>query len=65
MAFAHGIVIEVVGRRDLDAACSEFHVHIAVCDNLNFAPDQGQFNKTANEVLIPLVLRVHGNGGIP
>ena len=61
VAGAHLIVIEVVGGRDLDAAGAEFAVDIVVGNHRNFATNQGQHDVLADQVSIPLILRVYGD----
>src|SRR5690606_27470445 len=64
VALAHFIVVEVVGGGDLDAAGTEFPVNIFVSDNGNQTVDDGQVNVLADQVLVALVFRMHGHGGV-
>ena len=57
-------VVRVVRRGDLDDAGAEVHLDIVVADNRNLAANQRQDDRLADQVLVALVLRVDGNGGI-
>lgn len=61
VALAHFVVVEVVGRGDLDAAGAEFRVHIVVADDGDFPAGDGQLDGLADQVLIALVFRVDGD----
>ena len=62
MPLAHGVVVEVVGWRDLHAARAECRVDIVVRNDRNLAAHQGQANHLADEGLVAGVFRVHGHG---
>ena len=64
VAAAHLIVVEIVGRGYLDDAGAEFAVHVVVRYDRNLAPGQGQFHHAADQVLVALILRVDGHGGV-
>ena len=54
-------VVEVVSRSDLHAAGSIFTVHVRVRDDRNVAVAEGKANPLPDEVLVAVVLRMHGN----
>ena len=60
MAFTHGVVVEVVARRDLDAAGAELGIHMGVADDGDFAPDQRQPRAGADQFAVAGIVRVHG-----
>ena len=55
---------EVVRRRDLEGAGAEGGVDALVRHDLELAPEQRQEGRLADEVLVPLVVGVHGHGGV-
>ena len=55
---------EVVRRRDLEGAGAELGVDALVGDDLELAPEQRQGGRLADEVLVALVVGVHGHGGV-
>ena len=57
MGLAEHIVVHVVSRSHLEAACSELDVDVTVLDHADHAADQGHYHLAALE---PLVLRVLG-----
>ena len=64
MSLANGIVVEVVGGRDLDAAGTEFRVHIVVGNHRNLTAHQGQRQHLAHQVGIAFVLGADRNGDV-
>ena len=64
MADADFKVVGVVGRSNFHGACTEFHIHIFICDNRNFSAYKRKSNGFANVLSISFVLRVHGYRGI-
>ena len=58
------VIVEVVGRGDLDAAGAEFRVHMLVDDDRDVPPGQGQFDGLADQVGIAFVAGCHGHGAI-
>jgi hypothetical protein len=65
MAQPDGVVVEVVGRGDLDAAGAEGGVGVFVSNDGDAAAGEGQFDQFADEVLVARVLRVHRHGAVP
>ena len=62
---AHLVVVRVVRGRDLDAPGAELRVdEQAVGDDRQLAPQQRQHHGLANEVFVPLVVGVDGDGGV-
>ena len=57
-------VRRVVGRRDLHRPGAEFPVHHVIGDDRQAPPDERQDCMAADQVTVPLVLGVHGDGGI-
>ena len=55
-------VVEVVRRRDLDAARTEFAVDIFVGDDRNLAVGERELERLADERLVAFVFGVHGHG---
>ena len=51
-------------RRDLHAAGAEFAVDVVVGDDRNFAIAQRQHHGLADQMLVALVLRMYGHGGV-
>jgi hypothetical protein len=64
VALAHGVVVKVVGGGDLDAATAFFRVGVGVGENGNASAYQREVNEFANQVLVALIVRVHGHGSI-
>jgi hypothetical protein len=64
VALANSVVVEVMCRRDFDAAGAEFEIDVAVGDDRNFAIGQRQFHHLADHVLVALVFRVDHHGGV-
>ncbi|MDT4818223.1 hypothetical protein FQZ97_513140 [compost metagenome] len=64
VALADFIVVEVVGRGDLHAAGAELGVAVLVGDDRDAAAHQGQLDEGADQALVALVFRVHGNGAV-
>ncbi len=56
VAQAHRIVVEVMARRDLDHAGTEFAVDVVVGDHRDLAIGQRQFGHLADQVRVALVL---------
>ena len=59
VALPHGVVVEVVCRRDLDAAGAELRVGMFVGDDRDTATGERQFDQFADQVPVALVLGVH------
>ena len=59
MAFAHGVVIEVMSGGDLHTACTEFRIHIIIGDDRDLTIGQRKRNGFADQMLIPGILWVH------
>ena len=57
-------VVEVVRRRDLDRARTLLGIGIVIGDDRNFAPDQRQDDRLADQGLIALVVGMDGNASI-
>ncbi len=57
-------IVEVVRRRDLDRAGAGRGIGIVVGDDRNAAVDQGQDRVLADEMLVALVVGMHGDAGI-
>jgi hypothetical protein len=64
VTLAHFVVVEIVRRGDLHAAGAEGGVHVIVGNDGNAAAAQGQLHELADQVLITLVIGVHGHGGV-
>ena len=64
VALAHGIVVEVVGRRDLHATGAFLRIGVMVGNDGDTAVHQRQHHVLANQVLITLVFRMHGHGRV-
>ena len=62
MALAHGVVIEVVGWRDLYAARAKTRVDVVIGNDWDFPSHQRQQNLFTDQVLVALVLGMHGHG---
>ncbi len=64
VSLADVVVVEVVGRGDLHAAGAELRVAIVVRDDRDATAYQRQLNELADQRLVALIVRVHGNGRI-
>jgi hypothetical protein len=64
VALADRVVVEVVRRRDLDAAGAEFEVDVGVGDDRDLAVGQRQLDHLADQVLVALVFRMDHHGGV-
>ena len=64
MAAADLEVVEVMRRRDLDRARALLGIGVVVTNDRDLAADQRQDDFTADQMLIALVLRIDGNGGV-
>ncbi len=58
------VVVEVVPRRDLDAAGAECRIDVVIGDDRNHAVGERQADVLPDEMPIALVLGVHGDGGV-
>ena len=58
------VIVEVVGRGDLDAAGAEFRIHMLVDDDRDVPSGQGQFDGLADQVGIALVAGRYGHGAV-
>ncbi len=59
MPLTHRVIIEVVGGSDFDATRAELRINVIIGNNGNDALRQGQVNGLANQVAIPIIVRVH------
>ena len=64
VAFAHGVVVEVMGRGDLNAAAAFFRIGVGVGNDGNAAAYQRQVDELAYQVLVTLIVRVHRHGSV-
>ena len=64
VALAYLEVVGVMGGGDLHHAGAELHVHIGVGDDGDLLVQQGQQHLLAVQVLVALVVRMDGHGGI-
>ena len=64
MAFAHFIIVEVMGRRDFYASRAELGVHVVVGNNGYFPSGNGQVNGFANQMLVTTILGVYRHSGV-
>ena len=64
VALADFEVVGIVRGRDFHDAGAEFAVDVGVRDDRNFAIHQRQHHALADEVLVALVLRMNGDGGV-
>ena len=64
VALADLVVVEVVRRRDLDAAGAERRVDVVVGDDRDLAVGERQPDLLADQVPVALVVRMHGDGGV-
>ena len=62
MAAAHFKVVEVVRRRDLHAARTEFAIDVFVGDHGNFAVGERKLQGLPDQMLIAFIVRMNGNG---
>ncbi len=58
------IVVHVVRRRHLQAAGTEVHLHVIVLDHRDLPVDERDEHLLAFQPEMPLVLRIHADGGI-
>ena len=65
VSLSHLVVIEIMGRRDLDATAAEGRVHIVVGDHRQFASGQGQLHHQARQAPVSVVLRVDRHRRVP
>ena len=61
MTFADLVVVEVVRRRDLDAAAAELRVYIVVGDDGDPASDDRQYDLLSDEFRVTLVVGMYRN----
>ena len=59
-----GVVVEVVGGCDLDAAGAERTVHVVVRDDGDAPADQRQHDRLADQRAVAFVVGVHRHGGV-
>ncbi len=64
VAIADLEIVEVVRRRDLDRARALLRIGIIVGDDFDLAADQRQDHVVADQLLIALILGMHGDAGI-
>ena len=58
------VVVEVVRRRDLDAAGAERRIDVVVGDDRDLALGERQAHPPADQVAVALVVGVHRDGGV-
>ena len=61
---AHLKVIWIMSRCDLYRAGAEFHFAVTISHNGDLTAHNGDNNGFSNDILIPFIFRVHGNGRI-
>src|SRR5690554_3536636 len=61
VAFAYGVVVEVVSGGDLHTAGAFFRIGVVVGHDGNAAVNQRQQHVLANQVLVAFIIRVHGH----
>ena len=61
MALIDPIVVEIVGRRDLDGARALLGIGVVIGDDGNLAPDQRQHHRLADQLFVTRVVGMHGN----
>ena len=64
MTLSYLIIIGVMGRCDLNHACSLGHIRVLIRDNRDLPVCQRKVNHLANQMLIPLILRIDRHGRI-
>ena len=64
MPLAQGIVIEIMGWRDLYAACAKGWVNIVIGNDRQRSADQGQLQCFSNQMSLALIFRIYRNGNI-
>ena len=64
MRLAHGIVVGVVGGRDLDEARAEARIDVPVGEDGDLAVDDREHDRAANELDLLGVLRGDGDSGV-
>ena len=64
VSLAHAPVVRVVAGRDLHGAGAELAVHLGIGDDGDFAPNARHDGRAADQMAIPLVVRVHRHGGV-
>ena len=57
-------IIWVMGRRDLNRTGSEFLVYIIICHDRNLSVHKRQKRFLSYDILVSVVVRMYGNGGI-
>ena len=64
VAIADLEIVEIVRRRHLHRARALFRIGIVVGDDFDLAADQRQDDVLADQLLVALILRMHGHAGI-
>jgi hypothetical protein len=64
VALAHFVVVEVVRRRNLDAARAECRIHVLVGDDRDEAVRQRQPHVFADQMRVARIVGVHGDGRV-
>ncbi len=64
VALSHLKVVGVVGRGDLNDTGTEFHINILVGHDGDLSVHEGQEDLFAHQILIAVILGIHGHGGI-
>ena len=64
MSLADLVVVKVVSRRDFEATGPELPVHIIIGNDRYLSSRQRQLNLFANQVAVPVIVRVNRDGGV-
>ena len=64
MTLTHGVVVKVVGGRDLHAACAKSWVNIVIGNDRQRSADQGQPQCFSNQVPIAFIFGIYCNRNI-
>ncbi|MBT9152921.1 MAG: hypothetical protein DDT35_01148 [Firmicutes bacterium] len=64
VTLADGKVVRVMVGRHFDRAGAEFPVNIGVGDDGNLPAEHRQQQHLADQMTVPRILRVHGDGGV-
>ena len=61
---SNSVIVEIVGRRNLDYTRTKFFIDIIVRNNRDFAVTQRQFDSLAEQMRIALIFRMHHHGDV-
>ena len=64
VTLAHGVVIEVMGGRDLHAPGAEFGVHVIIGNDRDTPPSEGQVDGLSHQIAIALIVGMDRDGRI-